>query len=121
MTPDESAHAPGDPSVPFQITPSRDGEGPIWHLSGELDLATALELEATFESWRDSVASPVAVITFKLSELSLIDSTGVRTLVRVANAHEVNRVVLLDPTDLVQRIFQIVKLEDNPKIEIRSS
>lgn len=121
MASDGSAHTPGGRSIPFLITSSRDADAPIWHLSGELDLATALELEATFEVWRDSIASPVAVFTFDLSGLSLIDSTGVRALVRVASAHEVQRVVLLDPRDLVQRVFQIVRLGDDPKIEIRST
>jgi len=73
-----------------------------------------------FAAWRGGVASPIAVITFDLSELSLIDSTGVRALVSVANANEILRVVLLDLTDVVQRIFRIVRVEDNPKIEIRS-
>ena len=121
MASDGSAHIPGGRPIPFLITSSGDGEAPIWHLSGELDLATALELEATFEAWRDSIAAPVAVLTFDLSGLSLIDSTGVRALVRVAGAHEVQRVVLLDPSDLVQRVFQLVKLGDDPKIEIRST
>jgi anti-anti-sigma factor len=120
MASDGSAHTPGGRPIPFLIT-SSGGEAPIWHLSGELDLATSLELEATFEAWRDSIAAPVAVLTFDLSGLSLIDSTGVRALVRVAGAHEVQRVVLLDPSDLVQRVFQLVKLGDDPKIEIRST
>ena len=121
MTSDGSARTSGGRPIPFRITSSRDGDAPVWHLAGELDLATALDLEATFEAWRDSIAAPVAVITFDLSGLSLIDSTGVRALVRVARAHEVQRVVLRDPTDLVQRVFQLVKLGDDPKIEIRSS
>lgn len=72
-----------------------------------------------FEGWRGGVASPVASITLDLSDLSLIDSTGVQALIRVASANEVRRVVLIDPTDMVARILQIVRLADDPKIEIR--
>ena len=121
MAPDGPAHPPPGWAIPFLITVSRDGDAPIWHLSGELDLATARQLEAVFEAWRGRVASPIAVITFDLSELSSIDSTGVRALVTVANANEIFRLVLLHPTDLVGRVLQIVRLDQNPKIEIRSA
>ena len=51
-------------------------------------------------------------VTFDLSELTFIDSSGVRALLQVVAGLEHGSLILLDPTDAVRRVFDIVGLAD---------
>jgi len=89
----------------------RDGDTHAITVSGELDLASAPDLEAELQAVE---ASDARTIMLDLAGLDFIDSTGLRLLL---NAHarsraDSDRLVLLRPADGVFRVFEIAGLAD---------
>jgi len=89
----------------------RDGDTHAITVSGELDLASAPDLEAELQAVE---ASDARTIMLDLAGLDFIDSTGLRLLL---NAHarsraDSERLVLLRPADGVFRVFEIAGLAD---------
>jgi anti-sigma B factor antagonist len=104
--PISSAHAPA-----FAVRSERIGDTHTVAPSGELDLATAPELEA--ELLRIE-ATDAARVVLDLSGLRFIDTTGIR-LVLSADARsraDSNRLELLRPADSVFRVFVICGCAD---------
>lgn len=91
-------------AVELNISSEESGEWMIVSPSGEIDIATADELGSALADNRDTVLD--------LSEVSFMDSTGLRTLVAVHNrlhgAGARFRVVV--PSGPVQRIIEITGL-----------
>jgi len=87
-------------------------EGPETHIAlrGELDLSTTDRVQRELE--RVEAAAP-SVLKLDLSELTFLDSTGLRLIVAAdQRARESNRrfVVVKGPA-AVQRVFSITKLD----------
>ena len=95
----------------FTLRSERDGGTHRISPSGELDLATAPDLEA--ELLRVEATDADAIV-LDLSGLDFIDSTGIR-LVVMADARsraDSNRLSLLRPSDGVFRVFVICGMAD---------
>lgn len=95
----------------FRVRSERDGDAFTIVPTGELDMATAPLLEAALLQVEASDAPRLVV---DLSELTFIDSTGVRLLVRtVARTRPGSeRIELLRPTAGTLRVFELCGLAD---------
>ena len=80
-------------------------------LKGELDLSTVGKVQD--ELSRVEASSP-AIVVLDLSNLTFLDSTGLRCLVTAdERAREAGRrVVIVRGPEAVQRVFSITRLED---------
>jgi len=80
-------------------------------LRGELDLATAPQVEEALEG-AESAEPPL--IALDLSQLSFLDSSGLRTIVAAdGRAREAGRrLAVVKGPEAVQRVFTITGLED---------
>lgn len=83
----------------------RDG-GVIVRLDGELDLATVPLLE---EAVAQATATPDVTVALDLSEVRLVDSTGLRALLTAARAHP-GRVAVMSPSREVRRMLELTLL-----------
>jgi anti-anti-sigma factor len=92
----------------------RDAEG-VLHLVGELDLASAEEFLG--QALGDLDGRPDIVLD--LSELSFLDSSGIRAFLRLAARLE-DGIVLQHPQPGVARVLEIVRLEGAPGIRVQS-
>jgi anti-anti-sigma factor len=84
-------------------------------LTGEVDLATARQLA-------DALANVPAKseVRLDLSELTYMDSSGLNAIVAFARSlNGGGPLVMLNPSDPVERLFVITGLDQHPKIEIR--
>jgi anti-sigma B factor antagonist len=83
-------------------------------LSGELDLFTSPQLAAVLADIGGD--RPVHI---DLSELTFIDSSGIREILTFAGSRSGRgRVVLINPSKPVRRAMEIVGLEQHPAVEI---
>jgi anti-anti-sigma factor len=83
------------------------GSDGVLHLAGELDLATQ---EAFAASARERVDGQGEVV-LDLSDLTFVDSTGIRAMIALARELAPRRLVLRDPAPTVASVFDIVRLE----------
>jgi anti-sigma B factor antagonist len=99
-------HLPAWPE-PFHILESTDDGRRVIAPCGELDLATAAQLEERFAGSIDTVLD--------LSELSFIDSTGIRALLSIAHTAQVEawELTIRNPQPAVLRAIQLVALEQH--------
>jgi anti-anti-sigma factor len=84
-------------------------------LTGEVDLATARHLT-------DALAniSAESEVHLELTELTFIDSSGLSAIVAFARSRNgAGPLVMLNPSDHIERLFVITGLDQHPKIEIR--
>jgi anti-sigma B factor antagonist len=92
----------------FSAIVDRTDDAAVIRLVGELDLASAPDLQACLG---DVVAStpPDVVVIIDLDELSFCDSTGISALVRAANGARRGgrRLVLRRPRPGVRRVLEI--------------
>ena len=96
----------------FEI--SRLDEGAL-KVTGELDVATAPQLTSAL-----SEASPEGEVVLDLSELTFLDSCGVRSILELARTRNGNGpVVIVDASPAVVRVFEILDLAHHPGIELR--
>jgi anti-sigma B factor antagonist len=88
----------------FATATRRVGDLLVVSLTGELDMATAPEFEQAVESAQEGSA-----IVVDLRELTFIDSTGIRALLRVSSAGQNGHstVYFVRGTDSVQRVLQL--------------
>lgn len=89
---------------------SDDGRALI-ALAGELDISSASRVEEELSSLQ---AQSPKLIVLDLRGLEFMDSTGLRLIVRADEAAraEGTRFVIVRGPEAVQRVFQIVGLED---------
>ena len=98
----------------FEISPLVNGKG--LRLAGELDLATAPGLTEALLDF----ASSEGEVYLDLSEVSFLDSSGLRVILALARSRGDSRsVVLLDPSAAIMRILEIMGIDEHPGIEIR--
>lgn len=89
-----------------------DPGGVLW-LTGELDIAGIDEFQAAVDGALDTQRE----LVLDLSELTFLDSTGIRAILVVANTVE-GGVVLRKPTPSVRRVLDLVGIEGHMGIRI---
>ena len=109
---------PPDPSVtdvpapgPLSIGSRRDGDAVIIILQGELDLASAPDLEREL---KDAEATSPNRVTIDLSGLGFMDSTGLQALLRArerAGSASYELTLRRGPHQ-VQRVFELTRTVD---------
>ena len=82
-------------------------DGNVLTISGELDLASAAELEDVACTRADGRAD----VILDLAGVSFVDSTGVRSLVRIANRAVPCHVILRGARPNVRRLFELTGIE----------
>jgi anti-sigma B factor antagonist len=100
------AHMPGE----FMLTSAREGDAHVIRLSGELDLATAPEVEQELQSIEQTDAG---TIVLDLSGLAFMDSSGLRLILRAEARSRADscRLRLLRGPASVQRVFAITGMD----------
>jgi anti-sigma B factor antagonist len=68
--------------TPFEVRVDRDGARSIVRVFGELDIATAPQLEKALET----ATAEGSALVVDLTETTFLDSTGLRTMVHAARA-----------------------------------
>jgi anti-anti-sigma factor len=100
----------------FEMSPLVNGKG--LRLAGELDLATAPGLTEALLDF----ASSESDVHLHLSEVSFLDSSGLRVILALARSRgDTASVVLLAPSAAILRILEIMRIDEHPRIEIRQS
>ena len=98
----------------FEMSPLVNRKG--LRLAGELDLATAPGLTEALLDF----ASSEGEVHLDLSEVSFLDSSGLRVILALARSRGDNgSVVLLNPSAFILRILEIMGIDEHPGIEIR--
>jgi anti-sigma B factor antagonist len=90
----------------------RDGKTHLLKLSGELDLAS---YDALDDELRRIEATDASRIVIDLSQLTFLDSAGIRLLVEAdaRSRSDSNRLRLIPGGDRVQRVLQLTGLDDS--------
>ncbi len=103
----EAPHPDAPAPVQLQISNDRHSEGTVLALAGELDIASAPTFEQAVAELEPVEDSPRLVLD--LSELTFMDSTGLRALlVARQEAGESGRELVLRPGPRqVQRVFEL--------------
>lgn len=80
-------------------------------LSGQLDMASASELE---QHLAEVLSQPHARVMLDLNGLTFVDSAGVSVLIKAKQQAETNgrTLVLRRPTEQLERVFALVGLAD---------
>lgn len=87
-----------------------------FRLIGELDLGTTQVLEHAC----DGLAAD-GQVTLDLSALTFIDSSGLHAIIEYARGMNSNQpLIVANPSERVRRLFEIVKLDTHPAIDMRS-
>ncbi len=88
-----------------------------YRIRGEIDLATIGSLT---DPLRHATAREGDLI-LELEELRFTDSTGLKELIKTAQALEGRgRLILTNPGDPIKRFFELAGLERIPNIEVRN-
>jgi anti-sigma B factor antagonist len=99
-------------SKPLELTIDNDGGSPRVIVAGELDLATAEQLEAQLKQVE---SSEPATLVLDLRELEFMDSTGLRAVI-AADARARDRgaklVIVRAPED-VDRVFRLTLMDQH--------
>ena len=98
---------------------SRDGSHTL-ELAGELDIATAPDLEATI---RSLCADGVGEIVLDLSKLEFVDSAGLRAILSGKALCEEHgcQLVMTHPREPVHRLFEVTGLLGRLRFRRRSA
>ena len=95
---------------PFEVHFDRSGRELTASVSGELDPATAPELQVIAERWSEC---PTATVWLDLSNVTFCDSSGLTTINTLSTraAAEGVRFVVYQPSLVVNRLFQITGID----------
>ena len=89
----------------------------VLSLSGEIDLSVAEDVRAALVD-----ASDAGIRVIDVSEVTFIDSMGVRTLLMAARSlNGSGPLVLRDPSDSVRRVLDIMMPNGVPELEVEAS
>jgi anti-anti-sigma factor len=99
-------------SKPFELRTEHDHGAPRLVVAGELDLATAEELE---NELRQLESSQPGVLVLDLRELDFMDSTGLRTVIAAdTRARERGaRLVVIRAPEEVHRVFRLTRMDQH--------
>jgi anti-anti-sigma factor len=95
----------------LEITETDEG----FRLKGELDMATAEDLSELLKT----AAAKDDPIVLDLSEVSFMDSSGLRALLEAAGLPTGGPVVIQDPSPQVRRVLDISIPGGTPGLEVR--
>src|SRR3954451_24704239 len=98
--------------VRFSFQTEERGALALVVLAGELDLLAGAQLEPELERLVDEPG--VEVVTLDLRALEFLDSSGLRIVIRAAQAlaRDGRRLVLVRGTQDVQRLFEITRMTE---------
>ena len=99
-------------SKPLKLRTEQDQGTPRLVVSGELDLASAEELEAHLKQLE---ASEPDVLVLDLRELEFMDSTGLRTVI-AADARAKDRggrLIVVRAPEEVDRVFRLTRMDQH--------
>jgi anti-sigma B factor antagonist len=99
-------------SKPLELRTEQDQGAPRLVVSGELDLASAEELEGHLKQLE---ASEPDVLVLDLRELDFMDSTGLRTVI-AADARAKDRggrLVVVRAPEEVDRVFRLTRMDQH--------
>ncbi len=102
-------------SKPLELRTEQDQGTPRLVLSGELDLASAEELEAHLKQLE---ASEPDVLVLDLRELEFMDSTGLRTVI-AADARAKDRggrLIVVRAPEEVDRVFRLTRMDQHLEV-----
>lgn len=88
-----------------------------WRLVGDLDVASAPELETHLEP---AFAEP-GNMTFDAAGLTFVDSSGIRTLIRLSLRLGEHRVIIVNPSPNLKRLFDLTGIRKNGGIDLRDT
>lgn len=88
-----------------------------WRLVGDLDLASAPELEAYLEP----AFAESGNLTFDAAGLTFVDSSGIRTLIRLSLRLGEHRLIILNPSPNLSRLFDLTGIRNMGGIELRNA
>jgi anti-anti-sigma factor len=99
-------------SKPLELRIEHDQGAPRLVVSGELDLATAEELESKLKQL-EAAGPPLLVVD--LRELEFMDSTGLRTVIAAdARARDRSaRLVIVRAPEEVDRVFRLTRMDQH--------
>jgi anti-anti-sigma factor len=99
-------------SKPFELRTEHDHGAPRLVVSGELDLATAEELEYQLKQLE---SSEPGLLVLDLRELDFMDSTGLRAVIAAdSRARERGaRLVVVRAPDEVDRVFRLTRMDQH--------
>ena len=83
-------------------------------VSGELDMASAED----FREFAKTAIDPTREVVLTIADLTFVDSSGVRAILRLAETACPNGVVLRWPPNNVLRTLEILAIENVPGIRI---
>ena len=96
----------------LEISRLTDGAGV--KLTGELDLHYARQVTTALAEFQR--AGDVRV---DMADVTFIDSSGLKALLAFARSRNGNgKLLLVEPTDGARRLFEIIRLEEHPGIEV---
>jgi anti-anti-sigma factor len=104
ILPDPDPGSSGTTSGALLINSRRDGDSAAIALSGELDLASAEELDAAIRSAEEA---GIARIVVDLSGVSFIDSTGLSVLLRAKKRSDGRLRYVPSNHDAVTRLLEL--------------
>lgn len=108
------AMTPGEQDGPTTLSTTERAHPPVV-LDGEIDMATAGQLTAALREPL-AVGGPVVV---DLSQVTFIDSTGLRTLYDAAQALEGRGCLILHGVNsATERVLSLIQIGDVPNIHI---
>jgi stage II sporulation protein AA (anti-sigma F factor antagonist) len=100
---------------PFDVTIEERGGAVHALLRGELDISTAPRLD---EALARTEAEGPRLLVIDLSELTFMDSTGLRLLIGADSRarEEGRRLVLIQGNEMVQRVLRLTRLDERLEI-----
>jgi anti-sigma B factor antagonist len=98
-----------------RLTIGESGDGPV-PVAGELDAYTAPTLEGFLE---ERIGRGEGAVRLDLAGVTFMDSSGVRVIVNADNMLRSSgkELVILDPSPVVSRLFELTSLDDRLTIE----
>jgi anti-sigma B factor antagonist len=98
----------------MNIEHSKRGDWHVVSVDGEVDIATASDLDAAIEH---GFAHSSGKLAIDLSQVSFMDSTGLRSMIAALHAAgEETRLVVVFDGGPVQRLFEIAGVADSFEI-----
>jgi anti-anti-sigma factor len=88
----------------FRLHPGSDG---VFYLAGELDMVSAGTLETELQASLNGQSD----VVLDVADLTFVDSTGIRALIRLAKRSAPRSLVLRHPTPNVEHVLELVRMD----------
>jgi anti-anti-sigma factor len=98
------------------LTVDSVGDG-VFALSGSIDIGT----EDTFRAWFDEFVAGDGRVTLDLSDVSFLDSTGIRHIVALSSRLGERHLVLAGVSRRIRATLVIAGIDRRPGIEVRAA